>query len=65
MRSGKRKGNECNIFSVDERCYNNYKSKIIQYSKAILKSGKNKGEECKCKSFKNGICTRHMIKEIV
>ena len=65
MRSGKRKGNDCKLFCVGERCYKHYNSKNIQYCKAILKSGKNKGEECKCKSFKNGLCKRHMKKEIV
>jgi hypothetical protein len=65
MRSGKRKGNDCNALCFGKRCYKHFAKKNIQYCNAIIKSGKNKGQKCKCKSFKNGFCKRHFKKEIV
>lgn len=66
FKSGLRKGQLCNKKCLYLYCNRHYlkkeKEKLIIYCKAILKSGKNKGNQCTYKEYKDGFCKRHKPK---
>ena len=66
FKSGKRKGEICNKGCYKKMCKSHLKYLYQLEKKEICKhkliSGKNKGNECGCKIFQDGLCKRHYKK---
>ena len=56
IKSGKRKGERCNVYCFKDKCYLHDKIKIC---KGVFKSGKNKGKSCTYKARVGDFCKIH------
>lgn len=63
FKSGNKKGELCNKQCYKQMCKGHlkylYQLEKKEFCKHKLISGKNKGKECGCKIYKDGLCKRH------
>ena len=59
IKTGKRKGQKCDIYCVGEHCYKHGKHKNRKICNGVCKSGKRKGLQCTYRAVINGFCKVH------